>query len=262
LLQKKPFCDILHIVEYILKLYHDKTEDKWEMSFKASFFYRSHYLSKPLQTKRGKDMTYEKIFSDIQKNFKKAKISDFTREFAFQFNITGEGEGIFYAAYKNGVLSVEPYDYKDRDVIFTADGKTLIAIASGKLEPIYAINDGKLSVDGNQDLAKELMLLINHEKKAETKAAKSTPVKKEANSEATEAKEEKTDEKQTEPAAKAEEKLTAEVKSASPDVAEEVKAPEKEEEKKPASIPAAANVPSKNAVKAAAKVKSKKNRRK
>ena len=51
-------------------------------------------------------MTYEKIFSEVQKNFKKAKISNFTREFAFQFNITGDGEGIFYAAYKNGVLSV------------------------------------------------------------------------------------------------------------------------------------------------------------
>lgn len=122
-------------------------------------------------------MTYEKIFSDIQKNFKKAKISDFTREFAFQFNITGEGEGIFYTAYKNGVLSVEPYDYKDRDVIFTADAKTLTAIAAGKLEPIDAINSGKLAVDGNQELAKELMLLINHEKKAETKTV---PEKSEA----------------------------------------------------------------------------------
>lgn len=126
--------------------------------------------------KRGRNMTYEKIFSDVQKNFKKAKISDFTDEFAFQFNITGEGEGIFYAAYKNGVLSVEPYDYLDRDVIFTADGKTLVDIASGKIEPIDAINGGKLFVDGNHELAKELMLLINHGKKA----AGSSPAKKEA----------------------------------------------------------------------------------
>lgn len=121
-------------------------------------------------------MTYEKIFSEVQKNFKKAKISDFTDEFAFQFNITGEGEGIFYAAYKNGVLSVEPYDYLDRDVIFTADGKTLVDIASGKIEPIDAINGGKLFVDGNHELAKELMLLINRSKKA----AGASPEKKEA----------------------------------------------------------------------------------
>jgi putative sterol carrier protein len=118
-------------------------------------------------------MTYEKIFSEIQKSFKKAKISDFTNEFAFQFNITGEGEGIFYAAYKKGVLSIEPYDYKDNDVIFTADGKTLTAIASGKLEPIDALNDGKLFIDGNREIAKELMLLIDHEKKTAAKSEKS-----------------------------------------------------------------------------------------
>lgn len=117
-------------------------------------------------------MTYEKIFNEIQKNFKKAKISDFTGEFAFQFNITGEGEGIFYAAYKNGILSIEPYDYKDNDVIFTADGKTLTDIAAGKLEPIDAINSGKLFIDGNRELAKELMLLIDHEKKSASKTEK------------------------------------------------------------------------------------------
>lgn len=125
-------------------------------------------------------MTYEKIFSEVQKNFKKAKISDFTREFAFQFNITGDGEGIFYAAYKNGVLSVEPYDYQDRDVIFTADGKTITDIASGKLEPIDAINGGKLFVDGNQDIAKEIMLLINHKKKAADRSEAKTPAAKAA----------------------------------------------------------------------------------
>lgn len=132
--------------------------------------------------KRGKNMTYEKIFSEIQKYFKKAKISDFTGEFAFQFNITGEGEGIFYAAYKNGVLSIEPYDYKDNDVIFTADGKTLTAIAAGKLEPIDAINNGKLFIDGNRELAKELMLLIDHEKKSAPKTEKSE-IKPEAKAE-------------------------------------------------------------------------------
>lgn len=202
-------------------------------------------------------MTYEKIFSDIQKNFKKAKLSDFTREFAFQFNITGEGEGIFYAAYKNGVLSIEPYDYKDRDVIFTADGKTLTAIAAGKLEPIYAINDGKLSVDGNEELAKELMLLINHEKKTETKtAAKSAPSKKETKPEVktevkTEVKEEKPKESENKQETKQVKTETAVKTEEKPVAAAEAKAPVKTVEKKPAS-----------ASKAPAKAKTKKAKRK
>lgn len=116
-------------------------------------------------------MTYEKMFGDVQKNFKKAKTTDFTESFAFQFNITGEGEGIFYAAFKDGVLSVEPYDYKDRDVIFEADGKTIVAIASGKMEPIDAIKSGKLSIDGNHELAKQLMFLINSSKEKASKTA-------------------------------------------------------------------------------------------
>ena len=124
-------------------------------------------------------MTYEKIFNDVKKAFSKADVKSISTDFAFQFNITGEGEGIFYAAYKNGVLSVEPYDYLDRDVIFTADGKTLIDIANGKTEPIEAIKAGKLYVDGNHELAKQLMFLIAAKKPAAKKPAAKPAAKKE-----------------------------------------------------------------------------------
>lgn len=123
-------------------------------------------------------MTYEQIFKQVKKNFEKADTKKIKREFAFQFNITGEGEGIFYAAFKDGVLSVEPYDYKDRDVIFTADGKTFIDISAGKLEPIDAIEHGKLAVDGN-DLSNQLMTLIPTVKKPAAKETKPA-AKKEA----------------------------------------------------------------------------------
>lgn len=125
-------------------------------------------------------MTYEKIFKEVKKAFSKADTKAVTSDFAFQFNITGEGEGIFYAACKNGVLSVEPYDYKDRDVIFTADGDTFIAIANGKTEPIEAIKAGKLYVDGNHELAKQIMFLIaaNAAKKPAAKKAAAKPAAK------------------------------------------------------------------------------------
>ncbi|MDE6579955.1 MAG: SCP2 sterol-binding domain-containing protein, partial [Ruminiclostridium sp.] len=110
-------------------------------------------------------MTYQQIFKDVKKYFAKANTSHFTREFAFQFNITGEGEGIFYAAYKNGVLEVEPYDYQDRDVIFEADGTTLKDIAAGKLEAIDAVKAGKLAIDGDHEAAKQLLFLVRTAKK-------------------------------------------------------------------------------------------------
>ena len=124
-------------------------------------------------------MTYEQIFSNVKKAFIKANTTNFTDDFAFQFNITGEGEGIFYACFKGGELSVEPYDYKDRDVIFTADGATFIAIAEGKLEPITAINDGKLFVDGNFELSKQLMGMLPV-MKADAKTDKKVETKTEA----------------------------------------------------------------------------------
>lgn len=178
-------------------------------------------------------MTYEKIFSEVQKNFKKAKISNFTREFAFQFNITGDGEGIFYAAYKNGVLSVEPYDYQDRDVIFTADGKTITDIASGKLEPIDAINGGKLFVDGNQDIAKEIMLLINHKNKAADKPETKTTAAKTAAStkKAVEKKTSAKAETETKSASTAKSEAKPAAKSTKPEVKAEVKAEKKADEK-------------------------------
>lgn len=120
-------------------------------------------------------MTYEKIFKEVKKAFSKADTKAITEDFAFQFNITGEGEGIFYAAYKNGNLEVEPYDYIDRDVIFTADGDTFVAIATGKTEPIEAIKAGKLFVDGNHDLAKQIMFLIDTAKPAAPKKTAAKP---------------------------------------------------------------------------------------
>lgn len=161
-------------------------------------------------------MTYEKMFSEVQKNFKKAKTTDFTESFAFQFNITGEGEGIFYVAFKDGVLAVEPFDYKDRDVIFETDGKTIIAIASGKMEPIEAIKSGKLSIDGNHELAKQLMFLINASKAktSKTAAPKKSAEKKSAASAKAPAKKEAKPAVTAKPAAKAEVKPAAATKPA------------------------------------------------
>ena len=172
-------------------------------------------------------MTYEKIFNDVKKAFSKADVKAFTGDFAFQFNITGEGEGIFYAAYKNGALSIEPYDYNDRDVIFAADGKTLVDIATGKTEPIEAIKAGKLSVDGNHELAKQLMFLIASKKPA----AKKPAAKKET----------------AKPAAKTAAKPAAKA-AAKPEAK-----PAKAAETKPAAKPAAKAAETKPAAKPAAK---------
>ena len=101
-------------------------------------------------------MTHEQLFRTIKEMFMKADVSNVSEHLAFQFNITGEGEGAFYAEVKDGVLYVEPYEYYDRDAIFICSADTLLKLASGKLDPIFAFTVGKLKVEGS--LEKDMML--------------------------------------------------------------------------------------------------------
>lgn len=70
-------------------------------------------------------MTYADMFSKVKGLFMESDVSDISEHLAFQFNITGEAEGIFYAEVKDGVLAVEPYEYFDRDAIFICSAETL-----------------------------------------------------------------------------------------------------------------------------------------
>lgn len=106
-------------------------------------------------------MTYADIFSEIKTQFMNADVSDITEHLAYQFHIVGEGEGIFYVEVKEGQLYVEPYEYFDRDVMFTCKAETLLKIAEGKLDPVVAFTVQKLKVEGNFDKALRLKELID-----------------------------------------------------------------------------------------------------
>ena len=105
-------------------------------------------------------MTYEELFQKVKDMFSKADVSGIKQHLAFQFNITGEGEGAFYAEVKDGVLSIEPYEYYDRDAIFICSADTLLKIAAGKLDPVFAFTTGKLKVEGSLDKALELQKFL------------------------------------------------------------------------------------------------------
>lgn len=111
-------------------------------------------------------MTYADMFSKVKGMLMDADVSDIQEHLAYQFNITGEAEGIFYAEVKEGQLYVEPYEYFDRDAMFTCTAETLFRIADGKTDPILAVTLGKLKVEGNIDKALKLKDLINSKKAA------------------------------------------------------------------------------------------------
>ena len=101
-------------------------------------------------------MTYQEIFNKVKSMTEHLDVSKVKEHIAFQFNITGEGEGAFYIEVKEGQIHVEPYEYYDRDVLFTCSGEMLLKIMSKKADPIVAFTLGKLKVEGNLDKALKL----------------------------------------------------------------------------------------------------------
>ena len=78
-------------------------------------------------------MSYEEVFTKVKEIFMKADVSRVEEHLAFQFNITGEGEGVFYAEVK---------------------------VASGKLDPVFAFTTGKLKVEGSLEKALMLQMFV------------------------------------------------------------------------------------------------------
>lgn len=106
-------------------------------------------------------MTYSEYFASVKTRFIGTDVSDIKEHLAYQFNITGEGSGIFYVEVKDGQLFIEPYEYHDRDAMFTATADVFNDILNGSLDPIMAFTFQKLKVEGNIDKALKITELIN-----------------------------------------------------------------------------------------------------
>lgn len=101
-------------------------------------------------------MSYEELIAKVTEQFMKADVSGIQEHLAYQFNIEGEAEGAFYAEISQGKLEIAPYEYFDRDVLFTTSAKTLLKIMNGKLDPVLAFLEGRLKVGGDFDKALKL----------------------------------------------------------------------------------------------------------
>ncbi len=105
-------------------------------------------------------MTFDEVVDKVRTMFKDADVSGVKGRLAYQFNITGDGEGIFYVELKDGRLSIEPYEYHDRDAVFICSAETLFSIISKKTDPVKAFTTGKLKVEGSIDKALKLKELL------------------------------------------------------------------------------------------------------
>ena len=101
-------------------------------------------------------MTYEELVKKVKKVVEKIDTGAVKEHAAIEIDIEGEGEGAFYVELDKDKVAVEPYEYYDNDCRIRTGAETLIDLVTGKLDAVKALEDGKISVDG--DIEKALVL--------------------------------------------------------------------------------------------------------
>ena len=125
-------------------------------------------------------MTFEKAFETIKKKFDNAdasKVSDLAIQITFSDEDCG---GTFYAEVKNGVLSVEPYDYHDNNAALNITKSALLSYLGRRIALSKAISDGSASVYGDAAKIDELRSVIPKTEKKAAAPKKTAAVKKTA----------------------------------------------------------------------------------
>ncbi len=100
-------------------------------------------------------MTYEELVRHAREAFENADARNIFEHIAIQVNVTGEGSGIFYIECAERAISVEPYDYYDRDVLVTLSSEVVLALAKGKMTYKEAVEVGLIKVEGNLEKARQ-----------------------------------------------------------------------------------------------------------
>ena len=104
-------------------------------------------------------MTFDELVTKVRSIAETKDVSN-TDFLAVQVNITGKSSGVFYVEVKDGRISVEPYEYHDRNCAVTMNMTNFNKLIDGKLDPILAFTTGKLKVDGDAGKALEFSKLI------------------------------------------------------------------------------------------------------
>ncbi|MCD8068234.1 MAG: SCP2 sterol-binding domain-containing protein [Lachnospiraceae bacterium] len=107
-----------------------------------------------------KKITFEELFPQIKDKLEQQDAVTVPGRAAFEFHIT-DLKGVFYVEADNGKGDVEPYDYYDKNGVFTASAVTYLALCNGSLTPVTAYAAGRLKVEGDADLVRTLEKLFS-----------------------------------------------------------------------------------------------------
>ncbi|MBO4776257.1 MAG: SCP2 sterol-binding domain-containing protein [Lachnospiraceae bacterium] len=104
-------------------------------------------------------MKFDELVTKVRGLASKVDVSN--QDFlAVQINITGKESGVFYVEVKDHKISVEPYDYHDRNCAITMSLTDFNKLIDGKLDPVLAFTTGKLKVEGDMGKALEFSKIL------------------------------------------------------------------------------------------------------
>lgn len=99
-------------------------------------------------------MTFDEIYAAFREQMEARDLSGFgDGVYAYEFDITGEGEGKFYISVTDGRTEMQPFDYRNALCTFTVDGACLLAILRGQQPPVAAYASGRLRLRGDSGAA-------------------------------------------------------------------------------------------------------------
>ena len=105
-------------------------------------------------------MTYEEIVDKVRDDYENADARAIYEHVAIQFNVEGEGAGIFYIEVSKRKESVEPYDYYDKDALVVITSEALLAISDGTMTKEEALEQGFIKLYGNMDKLKLMRKIV------------------------------------------------------------------------------------------------------
>lgn len=120
-------------------------------------------------------MTFFEMFDAAKAGFANADVSGLNGHVAIQIEVTEDGCGIFYAEVTDGVLNVQPYDYRDNTAAVTLPHSTLFALLRRETTLPEAVAQEKAFVQGCMESAAKLFAAVPAPKKEAAPAEEKKP---------------------------------------------------------------------------------------